>query len=110
MWFSEIGGFTACPILDRLRLRWGNVIPGPAVIEELDATTLVHPGYQGGGSVWQSSGAPMLTTERPARLLSKGTEELSSKSTSLGTTPPHAQLWHNRIVSQEVSLSSSSPD
>jgi N-methylhydantoinase A len=46
VWFSETGGFTSCPLLDRARLRWGNVISGPAVIEELDATTLVHPGYQ----------------------------------------------------------------
>jgi len=46
VWFSETGGFTACPVLDRARLRWGNVVSGPAVIEELDATTLVHPGYQ----------------------------------------------------------------
>ena len=46
VWFSETGGFTSCPILDRVRLRWDNVVPGPAVIEELDATTLVHPGYQ----------------------------------------------------------------
>jgi N-methylhydantoinase A/oxoprolinase/acetone carboxylase beta subunit len=46
VWFSETGGFTSCPLLDRARLCWGNVVPGPAVIEELDATTLVHPGYQ----------------------------------------------------------------
>jgi N-methylhydantoinase A len=46
VWFSETSGFTSCPVLDRARLRWQNVVPGPAVIEELDATTLVHPGYQ----------------------------------------------------------------
>jgi N-methylhydantoinase A len=46
IWFSEAAGFLLCPILDRLRLRWGDVVPGPAVIEELDATTVVHPGYQ----------------------------------------------------------------
>jgi N-methylhydantoinase A len=46
VWFSESAGFLPCPIVDRLRLRWGDVIPGPAVIEELDATTVVHPGYQ----------------------------------------------------------------
>jgi N-methylhydantoinase A len=47
VWFSESAGFLPCPIVDRLRLRWGDVVPGPAVIEELDATTVVHPGYQG---------------------------------------------------------------
>jgi len=46
VWFSETAGFTSSPVLDRTRLRWGNRVPGPAVIEELDATTLVHPGYQ----------------------------------------------------------------
>jgi N-methylhydantoinase A len=46
VWFSEIAGFTDCLVVDRSRLLWGNVIPGPAVVEELDATTLIHPGYQ----------------------------------------------------------------
>src|SRR5262249_8100206 len=46
VWFSETSGFTSSPVLDRTRLRWGNIVSGPAVIEELDATTLVHPGYQ----------------------------------------------------------------
>jgi N-methylhydantoinase A len=46
VWFSETAGFTDCPVVDRSRLLWGNVIPGPAVVEELDATALIHPGYQ----------------------------------------------------------------
>jgi N-methylhydantoinase A/oxoprolinase/acetone carboxylase beta subunit len=46
VWFSETSGFTACPILDRAHLCWGNIVLGPAVIQGLDATTLVHPGYQ----------------------------------------------------------------
>src|SRR5919201_631797 len=46
VWFSETSGFTACPIVDRYRLRWGDVVPGPAVIEEVDSTTVVHPGYE----------------------------------------------------------------
>jgi N-methylhydantoinase A len=46
VWFSETSGFTSCPIVDRYRLRWGDVVPGPAVIEELDSTTVVHPDYQ----------------------------------------------------------------
>jgi N-methylhydantoinase A len=48
VWFSEASGFLPCPILDRSLLRWRDVIPGPAVIEELDATTVLHPGYQAG--------------------------------------------------------------
>lgn len=45
VWFSETGDFLACQVIDRTRLRWGDVVRGPAVLEELDATTLVHPGY-----------------------------------------------------------------
>jgi N-methylhydantoinase A len=60
VWFSETAGFTLCSVLDRTRLCWGNVVSGPAVIEELDATTLVHPGYQAAvESVWESFGAPV---------------------------------------------------
>jgi N-methylhydantoinase A len=32
--------------VDRYRLHWGNVVPGPAVIEEFESTTVVHPAYQ----------------------------------------------------------------
>jgi N-methylhydantoinase A len=46
VWFSETLGFTSCLIVDRYLLRWGDVVPGPAVIEELDATTAVHPDYE----------------------------------------------------------------
>jgi N-methylhydantoinase A len=46
VWFSETCGFVSCPILDRVLLHWDDTIQGPAVIEELDATTVVHPGYQ----------------------------------------------------------------
>jgi N-methylhydantoinase A len=46
VWFSETSGFVSCAILDRAMLRWGDSVPGPAVIEELDSTTIVHPGYQ----------------------------------------------------------------
>jgi N-methylhydantoinase A len=46
VWFSEAGNFLACQVIDRTHLRWGDVVRGPAVLEELDATTLVHPGYE----------------------------------------------------------------
>jgi N-methylhydantoinase A len=45
VWFGETSEFTSCPIVDRYHLCWGDVVPGPAVIEELDSTTVVHPGY-----------------------------------------------------------------
>jgi N-methylhydantoinase A len=46
VWFSETSGFAPCPIIDRYRLHWGDQVPGPAVIEELDSTTVVHPDYE----------------------------------------------------------------
>jgi N-methylhydantoinase A len=45
VWFSETSGFASCPIVDRYHLHWGDQVPGPAVIEEFDATTVVHPDY-----------------------------------------------------------------
>lgn len=43
VWLPEAGGFVSCPIYQRDRLRAGNVIPGPAIIEQMDATTVVLP-------------------------------------------------------------------
>ena len=44
VWLPELGGFASCPVYDRDRLRTGNRVPGPAIIEQMDATTLVLPG------------------------------------------------------------------
>ncbi len=44
VWLAEAGGFVACPVYDRDRLEAGNRICGPAVIEQMDATTIVPPG------------------------------------------------------------------
>jgi N-methylhydantoinase A len=45
VWFAEVGGFRPTLVLDRGKLLRGNVIDGPAIIEEHDASTLVHPGW-----------------------------------------------------------------
>jgi N-methylhydantoinase A len=45
IWFAEAGGFCPTLVLDRGKLLRGNVIDGPAIIEEHDASTLVHPGW-----------------------------------------------------------------
>jgi N-methylhydantoinase A len=47
VWLAEAGGFVTCPVYDRERLRPGNRIVGPAVIEQMDTTTLVLPGMEG---------------------------------------------------------------
>jgi len=44
VWLPEAGDFVATPIYARERLRPGNRFSGPAVIEQMDATTLVPPG------------------------------------------------------------------
>ncbi|MDA8048630.1 MAG: hydantoinase/oxoprolinase family protein [Rhodospirillales bacterium] len=46
VWLSEIRGFVTCPIYDREILRPGNRIDGPAVIEQMDATTMVPSGMR----------------------------------------------------------------
>ena len=45
VWFPQMG-FVECAVLDRLRLRAATAFEGPAVIEDPDATTLVHPGWR----------------------------------------------------------------
>jgi N-methylhydantoinase A len=45
VYFPESGGFVDCPLLDRYLLVAGQTIPGPAVIVELDSTTVIHPGF-----------------------------------------------------------------
>jgi len=44
--FSEAGGFIECPAYDRYRLTRGNLVKGPAIVDDIDATTVIHPGYQ----------------------------------------------------------------
>jgi N-methylhydantoinase A len=44
VWLPEAGGFVACPVYDRDRLDAGNRIAGPAIIEQMDTTTVVLPG------------------------------------------------------------------
>ena len=46
VYFAEAGGFTGCPSYDRYRLPAGSVVEGPAIVEEMDSTTLIHPGFR----------------------------------------------------------------
>ena len=45
VFFEEADGFVDCPIYDRGRLSPGARLVGPAVVEQMDSTTLVHPGH-----------------------------------------------------------------
>jgi N-methylhydantoinase A len=44
VFFAESGAYVQTPTYDRRRLKAGNRIAGPAVIEEYASTTLLHPG------------------------------------------------------------------
>ncbi|MDP6788329.1 MAG: hydantoinase/oxoprolinase family protein [Rhodospirillales bacterium] len=45
VFFAEAGGFVDCPSYDRYQLAAGGVIEGPAIIEEMDSTTVIHPEF-----------------------------------------------------------------
>lgn len=45
-WLSESGGWTTVPVYDRARLSAGLTFDGPAVVEQMDSTTLVLPGQE----------------------------------------------------------------
>jgi N-methylhydantoinase A len=44
VWLPERGGFVPTSVYDRDRLAAGNRISGPAIVEQMDATTVVLPG------------------------------------------------------------------
>ena len=44
VWFPETKGFVSCPLYERKLLKCGNHIAGPAIIEQMDATTVLPPG------------------------------------------------------------------
>jgi N-methylhydantoinase A len=44
--FDSARGMVACPIYDRRALAPGHRIDGPAVVEQLDSTTVVYPGQR----------------------------------------------------------------
>jgi N-methylhydantoinase A len=46
VYFAESGGYVDCPGYDRYKLATGHLLQGPAIVVELDSTTVIHPGYQ----------------------------------------------------------------
>lgn len=45
VWLAEAGDFVDTPVYDREALRAGNRLAGPAIVEQMDATTLVPSGW-----------------------------------------------------------------
>lgn len=46
VFFRNLGGHVPCAIYQRSSLRAGDVLAGPAIVEQLDSTTLLPPGYR----------------------------------------------------------------
>ena len=45
VYFAEVGEIVPCRVYDRYRLECGNQIKGPAIVEEVDSTVVIHPEY-----------------------------------------------------------------
>jgi N-methylhydantoinase A len=46
VFFHERGGFVSTPIYDRMSLREADTVSGPAVVEQVDSTTILPPGWR----------------------------------------------------------------
>lgn len=57
--FQESGSFVDCPIYDRSLLAPGQEVRGPAIVEQMDTTTVVLPGQR--ASALPSGGSLLLT-------------------------------------------------
>jgi len=47
VWLPETQGWTECPVYERSKLVAGNVITGPAIVQQLDTTTVILPSMTG---------------------------------------------------------------
>ncbi len=63
VYFAESGGWLPCSRYDREALRPGASIVGPAIIEQLDSTTVIHPGQR---AVVDAVGNLVLRSPGPA--------------------------------------------
>jgi N-methylhydantoinase A len=60
VYFSQARDFVDCPVYNRSALRAANVVTGPAIVAQYDATTVVDLGWQGQVDRW---GTLVLTKE-----------------------------------------------
>lgn len=61
VYFSENGQPVECAVFDRYRLQPGHIVVGPAIVDEIDSTTVIEPGYQ----VSVDALGNMLISQRP---------------------------------------------
>ena len=46
VYFEEAGGFVDTAVYDRETLGPGSAVDGPAIVEQIDTTTVIHPGQR----------------------------------------------------------------
>ncbi len=54
VWLAEANTFAPCPVYDRERLFTGNAFDGPAIVEQMDATTFVPAGMTAVVDAWHN--------------------------------------------------------
>ncbi len=54
VYFPQTQGKVACPVYERGKLRTGNTIEGPAIVEQYDSTTVINPGWHARLDEWGS--------------------------------------------------------
>lgn len=54
VYFPQSRGKVTCPIYLRSELKAGNLIDGPAIVEQYDSTTVINPGWSGRLDEWGS--------------------------------------------------------
>ena len=64
VYFAESGGLVECRVYDRYQLQPDFEVRGPAIVEEVDSTTVIHPGY---GAVVDRFGNLFLRRRGPER-------------------------------------------
>ena len=52
VWLPEAGGWTDCPLYARAALGPGHTFTGPAIVDQMDSTTLVLPGQRATVDSW----------------------------------------------------------
>jgi N-methylhydantoinase A len=52
VWLPESDAFLPCPVYDRDRLEAGDRFDGPAIVEQMDATTFVPAGMTAHVDAW----------------------------------------------------------
>lgn len=51
-WFETAQSFVACPVFDRASLGPGAVLIGPAIVEQMDTTTVIPPDFEARADAW----------------------------------------------------------